>query len=73
MARCEDYPCCGHGPEPYGDGGGCPDSQGRFNCVTCGKKLARGNHSAICAACHRRRTRALDDDPTGQDVEAAYY
>lgn len=24
MARCEDYPCCGHGPPPLGDGGGCP-------------------------------------------------
>ena len=22
MSRCEDYPCCGHGPA--GDGGGCP-------------------------------------------------
>ncbi len=21
MPRCEDYPYCGHGPEPYGDGG----------------------------------------------------
>ena len=29
---CEDYPCCGHGPPPMGDGGGCPDSEGRFNC-----------------------------------------
>jgi hypothetical protein len=49
--RCEDYPCCGHGPEPYGDGGGCPDSEGRFNCVLCGRKLPKRATSAICARC----------------------
>jgi hypothetical protein len=48
MPRCEDYPCCGHGPPPHGDGGGCPDSEGRFNCVICGAKLARGASSSIC-------------------------
>lgn len=47
--RCEDYPCCGHGPvETGGDGGGCPDKSGRFNCVLCGKKLPKGATSAIC-------------------------
>ena len=51
MNRCEDYPCCGHGPPPLGDGGGCPDAEGRFNCVLCGYKLAAGATSALCEAC----------------------
>lgn len=51
MNRCEDYPCCGHGPAPYGDGGGCPDSEGRFNCCGCGVKLPRGARSALCEGC----------------------
>jgi len=34
------------------EGGGCPDAEGRFNCVTCGAKLAKG---AICARCQKRR------------------
>ena len=51
---CEDYPCCGHGPEPYGDGGGCPDSKGRFRCVLGNKLMRKGETSAICPACHRR-------------------
>ena len=67
MATCEDYPCCGHGPAPYGDGGGCPDRQGRFNCVSCGKKLPKGASSAICATC--RRYRPSVQDMTGQDAE----
>lgn len=46
---CEDYPCCGHGPAPMGDGGGCPDSSGRFNCVGCGRKLARRASSSLCS------------------------
>lgn len=55
MARCEDYPCCGHGPPPHGDGGGCPDSEGRFRCVLCGRKMPRNASSSICgtAACNR--------------------
>lgn len=50
---CEDYPCCGHGPPP-GDGGGCPDSSGRFNCTECGRKLAKGAASSICNKCQKR-------------------
>ncbi len=48
MARCEDFPCCGH------DAGDCPDSQGRFTCVECGKRLARTATSSICLKCQRR-------------------
>ena len=54
MPYCEDYPCCGHGPPPIGDGGGCPDEQGRFDCVLCGRKLPRGVTSSICDQPHDR-------------------
>ncbi len=64
MARCEDYPCCGHGPT--GDGGACPDKSGRFPCVECGKKLPRNASSSICVKCQRsmaRRAYDYDDYP----------
>lgn len=69
MPRCEDYPCCGHGPAPLGDGGGCPDERGRFRCVLCGKRMRRGITSAICGACHARARRryARGEDPYGDD------
>lgn len=51
MPRCEDYPCCGHGPPPYGDGGGCPDSEGRFKCVLCHDTLEKNARSSICNGC----------------------
>jgi len=56
MNRCEDYPCCGHGPPPLGDGGGCPDEDGCFDCVLCGAKLPRRARSAICDGCRTRGT-----------------
>jgi len=64
MSRCEDYPCCGHGPPPLGDDGGCPDEQGRFDCVLCGRKLAVGASSSICAmgaGCRTGRRRYFDE------------
>lgn len=60
MNRCCDYPCCGHGPPPLGDGGGCPDAQGRFNCVGCGRKLRKGATSALCQTCVTRASRDED-------------
>ena len=52
MARCEDYPCCGHEP------GSCPivDQNGvaRYSCATCGVLMPPKNRSAICEPCHRR-------------------
>lgn len=66
MNRCEDYPCCGHGPAPYGDGGGCPDSQGRFKCVTCSKTLPKGYRSAVCRECLESHIRRADE---GYDEE----
>jgi len=62
MARCEDYPCCGH------EAGDCPrvDSAGRerFRCVGgCGKELPAGARSSICARCQRANVRRwLDGD-----------
>ena len=67
MKRCEDYPCCGHGPAPHGDGGGCPDEEGRFDCVLCGAKLKKGASSSICPSC--RVSRFTDDD----DRDGRYY
>lgn len=56
---CEDYPACGHGPAPYGDGGGCPNADGTWNCAGCGVKLPKKWRSAICQDCRRR---PVDDD-----------
>jgi hypothetical protein len=57
MARCEDYPCCGHEPD------GCPNSDGSFNCAQCGKKLPKDSPSSICNKCHiRNRQRDEDGD-----------
>jgi hypothetical protein len=49
--RCEDYPCCGH------EAGDCPDAQGRFTCVECGKRLPRNARSSICPKCMRQAER----------------
>jgi hypothetical protein len=48
---CEDYPCCGH------ERGDCPDSNGRFTCVECGRRLPRQAVSSICLPCQRRMYR----------------
>jgi hypothetical protein len=60
MARCEDYPCCGHT-----DGDPCPalDARGRIipTCCVCGKGLSRRARSSLCASC-TRRTREDDGD-----------
>lgn len=50
---CEDFPCCGHGYDRNGNPD-CPDSQGRFTCVGCGKRLSRKASSSICSKCQRR-------------------
>jgi hypothetical protein len=59
--RCEDFPACGHGPAPLGDGGGCPDEEGHFDCVLCHGKLPKGATSAICTRCSRSRA-SFDDE-----------
>ncbi len=55
MPRCIDYPCCGH------EDGGCPNTDGSFNCACCGKKLPKNSESAVCVACHRRQQRRWDE------------
>lgn len=57
MARCEDFPCCGHVEDGVSF---CPDSSGRFNCAVCGRKLAKNASSSLCKQC-------LDHDPDMQD------
>ncbi len=59
---CEDFPCCGHGPSPTGDGGGCPDVEGRYKCVLCGTTLPRGVTSSICNNSHPAED-DYDNDP----------
>lgn len=52
MARCEDFPCCGH------ETGDCPDRDrsGRetYRCVECRGRLPRTARSSICAKCQRK-------------------
>lgn len=64
MARCEDYPCCGHGD------GGCPNEDGSFNCAHCGARLPKRARSSLCNACISQMHRIMDEDPTGQDLDA---
>ena len=46
-----------------GDGGGCPDEEGRFNCCHCGRKLPKNAPSALCERCRRRASaRGWDDE-----------
>jgi len=56
MARCEDFPCCGHT-----SGDPCPnrDSSGRIipECCICYKRIPRGARSSICVSCQRREAR----------------
>ena len=69
MARCEDYPCCGHGPPPMGDSGGCPDERGRFACVECGRRMSPGASSSICQSCREARAYRYED----LDEASEYY
>jgi len=63
MARCEDYPCCGH------EDGECPSRDRRGNLVyrcTCGARLPRDSRSSLCPGCLRRYARregmGMDND-----------
>lgn len=66
MARCEDFPCCGH------EAGCCPDfdpnTGEQLNMVcTCGAKLPIDNPVSICDACLRRGMTADEEDFFGVD------
>lgn len=61
MARCEDFPCCGH------ELGCCPDydDDGRqlnMKC-TCGATLPVDARYSICDACMDRMDDIMDDGP----------
>lgn len=73
MNRCEDFPACGHGPPPMGDGGGCPDEDGRFRCVMgCGTLMPRDARSSICGTCQRDPIVMGDADEPGFDPGPGY-
>lgn len=65
MARCEDFPCCGH------ELGCCPDydEAGRqLNMVcTCGAKLPLNSRYSICEGCLERAR--MEDDPFSVDAD----
>lgn len=71
MARCEDYPCCGHTP-----GDPCPDRDKKGNivprCCYCNKRLARGARSSICAKCQKRMIRRMDEGDDFMDYPSDY-
>ncbi len=70
MARCEDYPCCGHA----GDPGGCPDFENKRTCKTpgCGMQFYPDNYCydfcSRCNADHQIRHGYMDEE-TGQWIE----
>ena len=67
MARCEDWPCCGH------EQGCCPDydpatgKQLNMKC-TCGATVPLGSRSSLCNECYM--IALYGDDP---DWEPEYY
>jgi hypothetical protein len=62
MARCEDFPCCGHGSDP----GGCPDFENVRKCKECRRKFYPDNQNfencPRCNAAHQIRHGYMDDD-----------
>lgn len=59
MARCEDFPCCGH------EAGDCPDAQGRMKCIGCHRRVPRTRPNSWCSdKCQRAdlRRRAVQED-----------
>ena len=68
MARCEDYPCCGH------EAGDCPrvDRKGRerWTCVECGKRLLLTATSSICGPCQLKMRMREYDEPFGFGIDS---
>ena len=63
---CEDFPCCGHS---LGD---CPDSNGSYKCVQCGKRLPKNSPSSICDKCIKRMMKYMDDGRDDFDYSMNY-
>lgn len=62
-SSCEDFPCCGHGPPPMGDDGGCPveyenvdtgETWQQWPCASCRAPLPTNSPSALCVGCLER-------------------
>lgn len=74
MARCEDYPCCGH----VGDEGPCPDfdpetgKQLNMRCV-CGAEVPLSSRWSLCTACLRRGSDGDDYPDYDYDDESYDY
>jgi len=75
MARCEDFPCCGH------ELGCCPDfdeagRQLNMKCV-CGATVALGSRTSLCAGClggqHRPLDAPFDEEMDYGDREDRYW
>lgn len=70
MARCEDWPCCGH------EAGCCPDydpdtgEQLNMKCV-CGATLPLNSRSSLCNTCLRRMAIEDGEFPDYDDEEYA--
>jgi hypothetical protein len=68
MARCEDWPCCGH------ENGCCPDydeggNQLNMVCV-CGKKLPITSRYSICNSCLSNEDDDMDQRWTDECEDA---
>ncbi len=59
MARCEDFPCCGHEP------GDCPDAQGRMKCIECGGRLPKNATSSMHPRCQMAYLERVDVEERG--------
>lgn len=69
MARCEDFPCCGH------ESGECPryNAKGERLCVNgCSGKSVIHGECQKCLTASRRRSYTMRFDGTGQDQETYY-
>lgn len=59
MARCEDFPCCGH------ELNGCPSEDGTYPCCICYGPLPKNARSSICVSCQKRQMRRDYDERDG--------
>ena len=70
MARCEDFPCCGH------ENGCCPDFDNcgrQLNMVcTCGAKLPINARYSICKSCMNEGS-DYDDQDCRDEIEPVDY
>ena len=70
MARCEDFPCCGH------ELGCCPDfdeSGRQLNMVcTCGAKVPLTSRYSICEGCLARSLEAEDGNYDGDFCDESF-